>query len=92
MVHSAARIADKDCVAALLTGMGRDGAAGMKRLHDLGARTIAQDAETSVVFGMAKQAIELKAVDAVIPLEAIAGEITQALERYATPAPFVPHN
>jgi two-component system chemotaxis response regulator CheB len=67
-------------VAALLTGMGRDGAAGMKRLHDLHAYTLAQDAGTSVVYGMARKAVELKAVDSIVPLENIAGEIVKALE------------
>jgi two-component system chemotaxis response regulator CheB len=69
-------------VAALLTGMGRDGAAGMKRLHDLGACTIAQDADSSVVYGMARKAVELQAVDSIVPLENIANKIAKALETH----------
>jgi two-component system chemotaxis response regulator CheB len=69
-------------IAALLTGMGRDGAAGMKRLHDLGACTLAQDADSSVVYGMARKAVELEAVDSVVPLENMAAEILKALENH----------
>jgi two-component system chemotaxis response regulator CheB len=74
--------AGRHVIAALLTGMGRDGAAGMKRLHDLHAYTLAQDADSSVVYGMARKAIELQAVDAVVPLEEMAPAILKALETY----------
>jgi two-component system, chemotaxis family, response regulator WspF len=70
------------CVGVLLTGMGRDGAAGMKELHDLGACTLAQDAESSVVFGMARKAVELDAVDSVVPLDNMAAAILKALEHH----------
>jgi two-component system chemotaxis response regulator CheB len=53
----------------LLTGMGHDGAAGLKVLHDAGAVTLAQDEQSSAVFGMAKAAIDLGAVDRVLALE-----------------------
>jgi two-component system chemotaxis response regulator CheB len=69
-------------IAALLTGMGRDGAAGMKRLHDRGAWTLAQDARSSVVYGMAREAVELDAVDSVVPLENIAPAIIKALDKH----------
>ena len=55
--------------------MGDDGAGGMKRLHDGGARTIAQNEATCVVFGMPKEAIKLDAVDDVLPLEMISAAI-----------------
>lgn len=55
-----------------MTGMGRDGAAGIKEMRDLGARTVAQDEATCVVFGMPREAIELGAVERVVPLEEIA--------------------
>jgi two-component system chemotaxis response regulator CheB len=58
-------------VAAILTGMGRDGAAGMKALHDRGAVTIAQNEESCVVFGMPKEAIALGAIDREISLDQI---------------------
>ena len=69
-------------IAALLTGMGRDGAAGMKRLHDTGASTLAQDAESSVVYGMARKAVELEAVDSIVSLDNMAGSILKALESH----------
>jgi len=53
----------------LLTGMGHDGAAGLKALHDAGGATLAQDEQSSAVFGMAKAAIDLGAVDRVLPLD-----------------------
>jgi len=58
--------------AVLLTGMGCDGAHGLKILQESGAFTIAQDRNTSVVFGMPKRAISLGAADEVLPLEKIA--------------------
>lgn len=61
--------------AALLTGMGRDGAEGLKTLRDAGAHTIAQDKETSVVFGMPRAAIELDAATDVLPLDGISGAL-----------------
>jgi chemotaxis response regulator CheB len=61
--------------AVLLTGMGRDGAVGLKELRDRGALTIAQDSATSVVYGMPKAAAELKAAERILPLERIAGEL-----------------
>jgi two-component system, chemotaxis family, protein-glutamate methylesterase/glutaminase len=59
------------CVAAVLTGMGADGAAGLLKLHKAGAQTIAQDEETCVVFGMPREAIRLGAAQQVLPLEKI---------------------
>ena len=65
-------------VAALLTGMGRDGAEGLLALRRLGWQTIAQDESTSVVWGMPRAAVELGAADQVLPLP----QIAQALESY----------
>jgi two-component system, chemotaxis family, protein-glutamate methylesterase/glutaminase len=72
---SAARVARGAAIAALLTGMGTDGARGMLRLREAGAHTIAQDEESCVVFGMPRAAIELGAVAEVLPLPEIAGAI-----------------
>jgi two-component system, chemotaxis family, protein-glutamate methylesterase/glutaminase len=55
----------------ILTGMGHDGAIGLKALHDAGGPTLAQDEQSSAVFGMAKAAVDLGAVDRVLPLEDI---------------------
>ena len=61
--------------AALLTGMGADGARGLLELRRQGACTIAQDEATSVVWGMPKEAIQLGAAEAVLPLDRIAGAL-----------------
>ncbi|MDR3706837.1 MAG: chemotaxis-specific protein-glutamate methyltransferase CheB [Capsulimonadaceae bacterium] len=68
-------------VAAILTGMGADGAAGIARLHSSGARTIAQDQESCVVFGMPREAIRLNAVDSVLPLSRIGKELLSLARR-----------
>lgn len=63
-------------VAIILTGMGKDGAEGMLELKKLGARTIAQDENTSAVFGMPKEAIAIGAVEFIEPITAIAERAT----------------
>ncbi len=77
LFRSAADCAGRDVLGIIMTGMGDDGARGMKVLHDGGARTIAQNEETCVVFGMPKEAIKLQAVDDILPLESIARAILQ---------------
>ncbi len=72
MFRSVAECAGAKVIAAILTGMGSDGALGMKALKALGAKTIAQDEETSVVYGMPRAAAELGVVDRVLPLQQIA--------------------
>ncbi|HUT55166.1 MAG TPA: chemotaxis-specific protein-glutamate methyltransferase CheB [bacterium] len=66
-------------VAVLLTGMGRDGAEGMKAIKDRKGRTMIQDQATSVIFGMPKAALELGAADEVVPLSRIPEAIVRAL-------------
>jgi two-component system chemotaxis response regulator CheB len=68
---SAARASRLRVVAALLTGMGRDGAAGLKAIRQAGGETIAQDEASSTVFGMPRVAIETGAAAHVLPLETI---------------------
>ena len=75
-----------EIIALLLTGMGRDGAAGLKALRQAGAFTIAQDRETSVVYGMPKAAVESGAATTVLPLHKIAGELVNRTRREAIPA------
>ncbi|MBP6720069.1 MAG: chemotaxis response regulator protein-glutamate methylesterase [Rhodoferax sp.] len=75
LFRSAAECAGRDALGIIMTGMGDDGARGMKVMHDLGARTIAQNEATCVVFGMPKEAIKLQAVDDILPLEQIARAI-----------------
>lgn len=72
LFHSVAEASGPHATAALLTGMGSDGAQGMLALKKAGARTIAQDEASCVVFGMPREAIRQGAVDRVLPLPAIA--------------------
>jgi len=72
LFRSAARYAGKNAVGVILTGMGDDGARGMLEMKQAGARTIAQDEQTCIVFGMPKEAIKTGAVDKVLPLESVA--------------------
>ena len=78
LFRSAARYAGRNAVGVIMTGMGDDGARGMAELHEAGARTIAQDEESCVVYGMPKEAVKLGAVDRVLPLDRIAAEILRA--------------
>ncbi len=71
LFKSAAQYVGKNAVGIIMTGMGRDGAKGMKLMHDAGAATIAQDEESCVVFGMPKEAIAEGGVDFVLPLSQI---------------------
>jgi two-component system chemotaxis response regulator CheB len=71
LFRSAARYAGRNAVGVIMTGMGDDGSRGMKEMKDAGAFNVAQDENTSVVFGMPKEAIKLGAVDKVLPLESI---------------------
>ncbi|WP_084714253.1 protein-glutamate methylesterase/protein-glutamine glutaminase [Thioclava pacifica] len=65
------------CVAVMLTGMGRDGADGMLKLRRAGARCLAQDEETSVVFGMPRAALENGGAERAVPLEKIADDVLE---------------
>ncbi len=75
LFRSVAKYAGRNALGVIMTGMGDDGARGLMEMHDAGARTIAQDEGTCVVFGMPKEAIKLGAVDSVLPLQGIAGAI-----------------
>ncbi len=75
LFDSCAELAGRNAVAALLTGMGDDGARGLRRMRDAGARTIAQDEATCVVFGMPKEAVAHGGAEFVVPLPRIAGEL-----------------
>lgn len=75
LFRSTARYAGKNAVGVILTGMGDDGAHGMLEMHETGAYTIAQDETSCVVFGMPNEAIKLKGVDIVLPLNKITTEM-----------------
>ncbi|MFO1376524.1 MAG: chemotaxis response regulator protein-glutamate methylesterase, partial [Steroidobacteraceae bacterium] len=86
LFESVAACAGANAIAAILTGMGRDGAQGLKALYDAGAPTIAQDRDSSVVWGMPGSAVEIGAAGTVLPLPKIAGEIRRcAASRPAGP-------
>jgi two-component system chemotaxis response regulator CheB len=75
LFRSVARAAGGNALGVIMTGMGDDGAQGLKAMHDAGARTVAEDEASCVVFGMPKEAIKLGGVDHVVPLQQIPREI-----------------
>ena len=75
LFRSVAQNAGRNAIGVLLTGMGKDGARGLKEMRDGGSRTIAQDEATSVVWGMPGEAVALAAAEHVASLENVAGKI-----------------
>ncbi len=80
LFRSAARYAGKNAVGVIMTGMGDDGAKGMREMKDAGAYTIAQDEATSVVFGMPKEAIKAGGVDKILPLDRICYDVIRSCQ------------
>jgi two-component system chemotaxis response regulator CheB len=72
LFHSVASYAGSNAVGVLLTGMGSDGAVGLLKMREAGARTVVQDEKSCIVFGMPKEAIKLGAAEKVVSLENIA--------------------
>ena len=81
MMVSVAETYGTKAVGVILTGIGHDGAKGMKAIKRLQGRTIAEDQSTSVVFGMPKAAIEAGVVDSILPLQQVAEGIVQCLKK-----------
>jgi two-component system, chemotaxis family, protein-glutamate methylesterase/glutaminase len=81
LFRSSAQAAGANAVGIILTGMGDDGAQGMKEMHEAGALTVAQDEASCVVYGMPKEAVKLGAVDATLPLSSMPQLIMQAPSR-----------
>ena len=79
LFRSVAKCAGANALGVIMTGMGDDGAAGLLEMRKTGARTVAQDEESCVVFGMPKEAIKRGAVEKTVPLSAIGREIMQQL-------------
>jgi two-component system, chemotaxis family, protein-glutamate methylesterase/glutaminase len=79
LFRSVARFAGKNALGIILTGMGEDGARGLKDMREHGALTLAQDEASCVVFGMPKKAIEMDAVDRVLPLAQMPRHILEVL-------------
>ncbi|MFN7086573.1 MAG: chemotaxis response regulator protein-glutamate methylesterase [Burkholderiales bacterium] len=84
LFRSAANYAGKNAIGVILTGMGKDGAAGMLEMKRAGAYNFAQDEATCVVFGMPKEAIAVGAVDETVPLHEMAKHV---LSRVAAMGP-----
>ncbi len=81
LFRSAARCAGSNAVGVIMTGMGDDGARGLLEMKEAGARTIAQDEATSIVFGMPKEAIARGGAERIAPLGSIAREMLRAAAR-----------
>lgn len=77
LFRSAAKSTGRNALGIIMTGMGDDGAKGLKEMRDAGAHTIAQDEKSCVVFGMPKEAIKLDAAVEIMPLKSIAKSIYQ---------------
>lgn len=77
LFKSVAQFAGRNAVGAIFTGMGNDGAAGLLEMKNAGARTIAQDEQSCIVFGMPREAIALGAAEYVLPLDGIARKILE---------------
>ncbi len=75
LFRSVAQNAGRNAIGVLLTGMGKDGARGLKEMLDAGSQTIAQDEATSVVWGMPGEAVSLGAAQHVLPLDTVASKI-----------------
>ena len=79
LFRSASRYAGKNAVGVIMTGMGDDGAKGMKEMHDMGSWTIAQDEASCVVYGMPCEAVKAGGVDESVPLKEIAAAVLKAI-------------
>lgn len=79
LFRSAAAQAGRNAIGIILTGMGKDGAMGMREMHDAGAYNFAQDEASCVVFGMPKEAIAQGGVDEVVPLAQMAKRVLEHL-------------
>ena len=77
LFRSVAQVAGRNALGIIMTGMGDDGARGLREMHRAGARTLAQDEASCVVYGMPKEAVALNAVDEVVDLGLIAGAIVR---------------
>jgi two-component system chemotaxis response regulator CheB len=77
LFQSVAKAAGANALGIIMTGMGDDGAEGIRQMHSAGAHTIAQDEQSCVVFGMPKEAIKRGGISSVQPLDSIAGEIVR---------------
>jgi len=81
LFNSVAKYAGRNAIGVILTGMGADGAKGLLNMKNAGAKTIAQDEASCVVYGMPKEAVEMGAADFVLPLNKIPTQIINLAQR-----------
>lgn len=86
LFHSVAQVCDGQALGVLLTGMGKDGARGLKAMYETNCPTIAQDEETSVVYGMPRTAKEMGAVTYQLPLNEITAKSLSLLQQHSDSA------
>jgi two-component system chemotaxis response regulator CheB len=79
LFQSVAKYVGNNAVGVILTGMGNDGADGLVSMRETGARTIAQDESTSVVFGMPRVAFQRGGTDKLVPIHKVASEVMSML-------------
>ncbi len=84
LFKTTAQAAGRNALGVIMTGMGRDGAAGLLAMRENGARTIAQDEQSCVVFGMPKEAIKLGAAEFTLPLGSIAAKVVDVVNKPST--------
>ncbi|NMG65540.1 chemotaxis-specific protein-glutamate methyltransferase CheB [Azoarcus indigens] len=78
LFRSCAKFAGRNALGVIMTGMGDDGARGLKEMRDAGSQTVAEDESTCVVFGMPKEAIRMGGAEAILPLDRIPNAIMQS--------------
>ena len=78
LFRSVAKFAGKNATGIIMTGMGDDGARGLKEMHEAGAHTVAQDEQSCVVYGMPKEAVQHGGVDVIVPLKEIPRKIMRS--------------
>ncbi len=79
LMESAADVYGKKTIGTILTGMGKDGTNGIKKIKEAGGFTIAQDEKTSVVFGMPKEAIKTGKIDSIVPIQEVGNFVVSCL-------------